>query len=195
MKPLSRVTARDTLGRQAQALVPVAVSHAVSAYAADARLVSPNGDGRRDTVAFHFLLAQPAAVTLTLESTVFSFPLLSAQLMPGQQSFVFTGTASDGATVPDGDYQAKLTVGTVAQDLPLSIDRVPPTVALVSVRPLQLRVTERVTVIAIVNGREIRASKAPGVFSLARGETVRTLRVVARDAAGNESAPITYPKK
>jgi hypothetical protein len=190
-----RLTARDTFGRQAQALVPVAVSHAVFAYAADARLVSPNGDGRRDTATFRFLLAQPSAVTLTLESTLFSYPLLSAELMPGQQSFAFGGTSSDGATVPDGDYQAKLTVGTVVQFLPLSIDRVPPTVALVSVKPLRLRVAERVTVIAIVNGREIRASKAAGVFALARGETVRTLRVVARDAAGNESAPVTYPKK
>ena len=140
-------------------------------------------------------LMQPSAVTLTLESTLFSYPLLSAELMPGQQSFVFGGTSSDGATVPDGDYQAKLTVGTVVQFLPLSIDRVPPSVALVSVKPLRLRVAERVTVIAIVNGREIRASKAAGVFALARGETVRTLRVVARDAAGNESAPITYRRR
>jgi len=63
------------------------------------------------------------------------------------------------------------------------------------VNPLRLQVFERVTVIATVNGREIRGSKAPGVFTLAKDETVQTLRVVARDAAGNESAPITYPSK
>ncbi len=66
---------------------------------------------------------------------------------------------------------------------------------LVSVNPLQLRVLERVSVFATVNGREIRGSKAPGVFTLAKGETVRTLSVFARDAAGNDSAPITYPRK
>ena len=42
--------------------------------------------------------------------------------------------------------------------------------------------------IATVNGREIRASKTAGVFALAKGVTVQTLRVVARDVAGNESA-------
>jgi hypothetical protein len=60
---------------------------------------------------------------------------------------------------------------------------------------LRLRVAERVTVIATVNGQELRASKGPGVFTLVKGVTVRTLRVVVRDAAGNESAPLTYPRK
>lgn len=190
-----RLTARDALGRQAQATVPVAVSHSVLEYSADARLISPNGDGRLDSVVFRFFLTQSSPVTLTLDSSLFSFPLLSTQLAPGQQSFAFTGAAADSTTVPDGDYQAKLTVGTLVQSLPLVIDRLPPTVKLVSLNPLRLQVFERVTVFATVNGREIRGSKAPGVFTLAKGEIVRTLRVVARDAAGNESAPITYPRK
>jgi len=44
-----------------------------------------------------------------------------------------------------------------------------------------------------VNGKLIRASKQAGVFPLAQGETVKTLNVVVRDAAGNESLPVTYP--
>jgi hypothetical protein len=190
-----RLTARDNHGRQAQASVPVAISRAVLAFSADARLVSPNGDGRRDAVVLKVLLAQPAAVTLALDSTLYSFPLLSAELMAGEQTFAFTGTAADSTTVPDGDYQATLTVGTVTQSLPLVVDRVPPTVTLVSINPLRLQVLERVTVIATVNGREIRATKMPGVFGLAKGVAVRTLRVVARDVAGNESAPITYRRR
>ena len=55
-----RLTARDALGRQFQATVPVTVSHAVLSFAADAKVVSPNGDGRRDTVSLTFFLAQPA---------------------------------------------------------------------------------------------------------------------------------------
>jgi hypothetical protein len=97
--------------------------------------------------------------------------------------------------VPDGAYHVKLTVGSVAQSVPLLVDRAPPKVSLVSVSPLRLRVFEPVTVIATVNGREIRASKQPGVFTLAKGVTVQTLRVVARDVAGNESAPVTYRRR
>jgi hypothetical protein len=190
-----RLTARDMLGRQVQASVPVAVSHAVLAFSADGKLVSPNGDGRHDSVVFTFVLTQPVAVALSAETNLFSFPLLSAQLAPGTQTFAFTGTAADGTTVQDGVYRAQLAVNGVTVSLPLAIDRAPAVVSLVSVKPLRLRVAERVTVIATVNGRVIRASKGPGVFALARGETVRTLSVVARDAAGNESAPVTYPRR
>jgi N-acetylmuramoyl-L-alanine amidase len=190
-----RLTARNTLGRQAQATVPFAVSHTVFEYSADARLVSPNGDGRFDSAIFRFLLSQTSFVTLTLESPLFTFPLLSTDLAPGQQSIAFTGAGAGGSAVPDGDYSAKLTVGTLMQTLPLVIDRAPPALTLVSLNPLQLKVLERVSVFATVNGREIRGSKAPGVFTLAKGETVRTLSVVVRDAAGNDSAPLTYPRK
>ena len=190
-----RLTVRDALGRQAQATVPVAISHTVLSYAADAKVVSPNGDGRRDSVNLRFFLAQPAAVTLTLDAMFSSLPLLSANLSQGSQSFAFTGVTADGATVPDGTYQAKLTVGTVAQSVPLLVDRAPPKISLVSVSPLRLRVFEPVTVIATINGREIRASKQPGVFTLAKRVTVQTLRAVARDVAGNESPPVTYRRR
>jgi hypothetical protein len=173
----------------------VAVSHAVLAFAADAKIVSPNGDGRRDSVVFRFLLAQPADVTLALTMPDSSFSLLSAQLAVGRQSFAFTGTAVDGSPVPDGVYEAKLTTGAVTQTVPLTIDRVPPTVSLVSVAPLRLRVAEHVTVIATINGRVVRASVQPGIVRLAKRQVVRTLRAVVRDAAGNESLPVTYRAK
>jgi flagellar hook assembly protein FlgD len=190
-----RVTARDTLGRQVQASVPVAVSRALLTFSADAKIVSPNGDGRRDAVIFRFLLAQPAVATLGLVTPETSFTLLSTQLATGRQSFAFTGTAADGSPVPDGTYEAKLTVGTVTQSLPLTIDDVPPTVSLVSVAPLRIRVAEHVTVIATINGRVVRASVQPGVVRLAKRQVVRTLRAVVRDAAGNESLPVTYRVK
>ena len=77
--------------------------------------------------------------------------------------------------------------------------RVPPAqlheLSLVSLRPLRFRTSERVTVIASVNGRVTRGSKGPGVFTFGKAKTIRTLRAVARDAAGNESAPVTYPRR
>ena len=186
-----RLSARDVVGRQAQVSVPVVVSREVLSFSADSKLVSPNGDGRRDGVAFRFVLAQPAAVSLSLETAIFSFPFFSSPLlMPGAQSVAFTGVASDGSIPPDG-----LRVGAVALSLPLVIDRVPPTVVLVSLSPLKLRTAERVTVIATVNGRLVRGSRGPGVFALGKPVPIRTLRAVVRDAAGNESAPLMYPRK
>jgi hypothetical protein len=188
-----RLTARDILGRTAQATVPVTISRSVLSYTADSRLVSPNADGRRDQAVFKFMLAQPSDVTLALSSTLFTFPLLSAQLGIGSQSFAFTGNAANGAQVPDGIYTATLTVAGLTQSLPLVIDRVPPTIGITSVKPLTVRVSEPVTVIATINGRIVKAAVKPGVTTISPKTVVSTLRLVARDAAGNESPPLTYP--
>jgi hypothetical protein len=171
----------------------VTISHSVLSFTADSKLVSPNFDGRHDQAVFKFVLAQPSDVTLSLTSTLFSFPLLSAQLGIGAQSFAFTGLAATGVQVPDGSYTATLTVAGLPQSLPLAIDRVPPAVAIASLKPLTVRVTESVTVIATINGRIVRASVKPGLRKIAPKTAVSTLRLVARDAAGNESPPLTYP--
>ena len=147
------------------------------------------------TSTLRFLLAQPAVATLALATLETSLTLLSTQLAAGRQSFAFTGTAADGSPVPDGVYEAELTAGVVTQSLPLTIDRVPPKVSLVSVAPLRLRVAEHVTVIATINGRTVRVSVQPGIVRLAKRQVVRTLRAVVRDAAGNESLPVTYRAK
>ena len=188
-----RLTARDVLGRTAQTTVPVTISHSVLSFTSDSRLVSPNSDGRHDQTVFKFTLAQPSDVTLSLASALFSFPLLSAQLGVGVQSYAFTGLASSGVQVPDGPYTATLTVAGLTQSLPLVIDRVPPVIGIASLKPLTVRVTEPVTVIATINGRIVKASVKPGLTKIAPKTVVSTLRLVARDAAGNESAPLTYP--
>ena len=88
--------------------MPVTISHSVLAFTADSRLVSPNADGRHDQAVFKFALAQPSDVALSLTSTLFTFPLLAAQLSVGAQSFAFTGLAASGVQVPDGTYTATL---------------------------------------------------------------------------------------
>jgi hypothetical protein len=188
-----RLTARDLLGRTSQAVIPVTISHSVLQYTADSKLVSPNNDGRHDQTVFKFVLTQPSDVTLALTSSLFSFPLLSTQLGIGAQSFAFTGSAANGVPVPDGVYTATLTVAGLTQSLPLTIDRVPPAIAVVSLKPLTVRVSERVTVIATINGSVVKASVDPGTAKIAPKTVVKTLSLVARDAAGNQSPAITYP--
>ena len=188
-----RLTARDTLGRTTQATAPVTISRSVISFTSDTKIVSPNADGRHDQAVFDFVLTQPSAVTLSLTTPLSIYPLLSAQLGIGAQSFAFTGTAGNGVPVPDGTYNATLTIGGISQSLPLVIDRAPPTLTVVSLKPLRVRVAERVTVIATINGRVYKTSVKPGIARIGPRVIVKTLRIVARDVAGNESAPITYP--
>jgi hypothetical protein len=190
-----RVSARDATGKTVRATAPLVVSRTLVSFTADGKVFSPNGDGRRDTATFAFELAQPSPVTLALVLPESTYTLFSGQLLAGRQSVVFTGRALDGSVVPDGQYLATLSVGPAKVTLPLVVDTVAPTVALVALAPLTLRVYEQVTVIATVNGKVIRASKKAGVFTLARGQTVATLNVVVRDAAGNESVPVIYPRR
>jgi hypothetical protein len=109
----------------------------------------------------------------------------------------WSGTATDGSVVPDGVYRATLTIGTpplsVSQSVPLTVDTVAPTLILMSLHPLRLKVDDRVSVIAVINGQTLKTSARPGVFRLAFYGAIHRLRVVARDHAGNESSPVIYP--
>jgi hypothetical protein len=60
---------------------------------------------------------------------------------------------------------------------------------------VRLRVDERAAISGKINGKRIATSAKPGVFRLAWRGTLRTMRVVARDSAGNGSAPVTWPRR
>src|SRR5262249_46088406 len=81
-----RLTARGADGRTRTAAVTVIVSRTVLAYSADAKVASPNGDGRHDTVNFTLALAQPATVSLSLVAGKISIPLLTQTLPMGSQT-------------------------------------------------------------------------------------------------------------
>ena len=83
----------------------------------------------------------------------------------------------------------------VSMSVPLTIDTRPPPLVLVSLYPLRLKTDERVSVTGVVNGQTFKTSEQPGVFRLAWRGAVRSLRIVARDAAGNGSKPVTYPRR
>jgi hypothetical protein len=179
--------------------VAVVVSRTVLAYGADTKVVSPNGDGRRDTASFTVVLAQPATIALSLVSRTTSIPIFAGALPAGSQAIGWSGKAADGSPVPDGRYRATLTIGTAplvySESLPLTVDTRAPRLALVSLSPLRLRVDERVSLRGAVNGKRIATSAKPGTFRLAYRGTVRSLRLIARDAAGNDSRTVTWPRR
>jgi flagellar hook assembly protein FlgD len=194
-----RLTARDTGGRQATALVSVLVSRTLLGFSVDGLVVSPNADGRHDTATFSVSLAAAADVTLTLDAGAKHFPIFAGSLSQGAQVVPWSGGAIDGSVVPDGGYRATLTLGTaplsISQSVPLTVDTTAPSLILLSLYPVRLKVNDRASVIAVVNGRTLKTTAKPGIFRLAFRGAVHRLRVVARDGAGNESRPITYPHR
>ena len=96
------------------------------------------------------------------------------------------GRARDGAYVVS--VESTDAVGTARVELPVLLDRTAPRVRLVSASPAVLRVSEPATLVARVNGALRRISVAvAGDVRLRRISALRTLVVVARDAAGNRS--------
>ncbi len=194
-----RLTARDPTGREAFASVTVLVNRTLLGFSLDEQLVSPNGDGRRDTATFSISLASASDVTLTLDAGTTHTPIFSGTLPQGDQEVPWNGTAADGSRVRDGTYRATITLGTPplssSQSVPLTVDTKPPKLVLVSLYPLRLKVDDRVGITAVVNGRTLKTTAKPGVFRLAFRGTVHRLRVTARDAAGNDSVPATYPHR
>ena len=194
-----RLTANDVNDRQVHAAVPLLVSRTLLGFSVDSSLVSPNGDGRRDTATFGISLAAAADVLLALDAGKTSIPIFAATLSEGDQEWTWNGRAADGTAVPDGVYKATIALGmsplAVSMSVPLTIDTRPPPLVLVSLYPLRLKTDERVSVTGVVNGQTFKTSEQPGVFRLAWRGAVRSLRIVARDAAGNGSKPVTYPRR
>jgi flagellar hook assembly protein FlgD len=194
-----KLTARDPTGREATASVALLISRTLLGFSVDEELVSPNADGRHDTATFSVSLAASSDVSVTLETATKHIPIFAGLLPQGDQEVPWSGTATDGSRVSDGAYRATITLGapplSLSQSVPLTIDTVPPKLILVSLYPLRLKLDDKASVIAVVNGRTLKTSAKPGVFRLAFKGTVHTLRVVARDRAGNESKPAIYPHR
>ena len=152
---------------------------------------TPNGDGKADELRVTFRLAVPATVRLRLlrdgkwVATPFSGPLA-----PGLQTVGWNGAKRVGVAL-DGTYSAVIEatdgVGTTSISLPFLKDTRPPTIRL-SVRPPRIWLSEAATVTARVNGglRRLEAP-GPGYLPLTGIARVRSLVVVARDAAGNKT--------
>jgi len=184
--PTTEVTAR----------VPFAVNRTLGYVATSEPLVSPNGDGRLDTLDVGFLLTRPANVRVrVVRERKWVANVFRGQLTGGAQTIPWDGKKPYGR-LRDGDYEAEVIatneLGPVSQRAQFSVDTTPPTVRLYSLRPLRLRVYEPVRLTVQVNGKWRTIDRTrPGLVPVP-ATSVRMLRVVARDAAGNASAPLIY---
>ena len=146
-----------------------------------------NGD-----ITFSFELERLAAVKLDIQragKTVAA--VYSATLPPGPQSVGWTA-----AGTKDGTYAGALTtsgeVGNATRTVLFRIDTTAPTLRARSFRNLRFWVSEPAKVTLIVNGSRVVRSVRAGTFSYGHGR-VRSVRIIARDAAGNLSRTLKYP--
>ena len=185
--PRSEVTAR----------VPLKVNRTLGYVGVLDRVISPNADGVVDTLQAGFLLVRPADVRVRIlrggswVANVFSGPLAG-----GPQELPWDGKRP-GGRARDGEYEVEVMatneLGAVAQRATFSVDTTPPGLRLFSLRPLRVRVWEPVRLTIQLNGRWRTIDRGrPGLVPIQSPATVRTLRVVARDAVGNASAPLIY---
>ncbi len=186
------LAARSPDGTEVTASVAVLVSRTLRTFGIEPALFSPNADGRRDAVIFTVSLAHEADVSVGLLRLGRPVATAFAGALPAGVRRIRWGQP-----LADGTYRVLVTasdqVGRVSLSRPLRVDTVAPRLRLVTVAPLRIGVSEPAVLSAVVNGK--RATRTPR-GRLVRLDVVRharTLRVVARDAAGNRSAPLVFP--
>jgi hypothetical protein len=173
-------------------VVPILVDRTVGSFTAAPLAVSPDGDGVDDTVTFGFELAQAASVKLEIAQAGKTLAsVYSANLPPGAQTVSWTPTG-----LKDGKYAGVLTatndLGTVTHSVLFRIDTVAPVLRALSFRGLRFRVSEQAVIRLTLNGKLMTRTVRAGVFSF-RALRVRSVRIVAQDAAGNVSRTLKYP--
>ncbi len=175
----------------ATSAVSVLVDRTVRRFVAAPLAVSPNGDGAGDELTFGFELTRAAAVKLEIAQAGRTLTsVYAADLLPGVQTVSWNASG-----LKDGKYAGVLTakndLGTVAHTALFRIDTVAPDLRALSFRGLRFRVSEPATVRLTLNGKLVTRAVRAGVFSF-RAQHVRTVRIVAQDAAGNLSRTLKY---
>jgi flagellar hook assembly protein FlgD len=189
---LVHVAANATGGRSAAVDVPVTVTRTLGRISLAAATMTPNGDGRDDALSLTVPLAAPASLTVRiLRDGKWVATPFAGDVGPGSQSVTWDGSKRIGKA-RDGTYvvsvEAVDAVGKATVELPFALDATAPTVRVVSALPPRIWVSEAATLAVRVNGaRRAMRSTGPGAMRIPRIERLRTLVVVARDAAGNES--------
>jgi flagellar hook assembly protein FlgD len=162
------------------------------------RPISPNGDGRRDSVDATFRLSRTADVRVrVLRGTTRVATLFSGELAAGTHVYSWAGRNTEGARVADGRYsievRATTGLGTRVRSRGVRVDTVPPTARIVSALAgrrtrVVVRVSERVRLTVYFGADESVVRDVPaGETEVIRDGVFRRVRVSAMDAAKNQS--------
>jgi flagellar hook assembly protein FlgD len=189
---------------------PLVVDRTLGGVAVTPRVVSPNGDGRRDELQVAFDLARPAEVAVRIRRKGKLLRTLQAEtLAAGGHSIGWDGRRDDGKRVADGRVKAVVTAATWLGRRrlvrPARVDTTRPHVRVLSLRMvdgvarLRFTLSERARV-RIWYGRRTWSDGDSIVRTLPAGEKLvrrrvraHVVRIVARDAGRNRSVPVVYP--
>jgi flagellar hook assembly protein FlgD len=178
-------------GKQVQTSTRFWIDRTLANVAATSPAFSPNGDGQLDTIGLSFRLLNPAHVAVrVLQAGQEVATLLDRDAAAGPQRLSW-----NGSRLPDGRYRISVTTTDalldVTQAIPVSIDRKPPLLRLISFSRLTFRVGESGRLVVAVNGRWRRVNvKRAGLVRLGSRSTVRSVAAYAVDLAGNKSRVI-----
>jgi hypothetical protein len=192
------LTARNALGIDTTATVGVIVDRTLVGLSVEPRVFSPNGDGRLDTALFNFQLNGPARVSLIIRrGTKTVGQVFAGQLEAGPQTIEWNGRfrRAVGEREYRADLRATSAVTTTRQTVPLAVDKTGPRLRLLSSLTPTFTVNEPADVTVVFDGRRTvtRRRLAPGRFRVPPGGAFSTFRAIARDFAGNDGRPFTYP--
>ena len=164
------------------------VDRTLAATTASAPAFSP----RLKPLGLSFTLVNQAHVEArVLHGSAVATTLLESDLAPGTQKLSW-----DGSGLPDGRYVVEVAATdsllTVIQRVAVQIDRIAPTLRLVSLRSAIFRVSEPGTLVVAVNGRWRRlAVRKAGLVRVPHRGAVRGLTAFELDRAGNKSRVVS----
>ena len=194
------ISAKTFDGREVASSVPVSVNRTLSFVSSKPAYISPNGDGRSDSLHLAFTLAVDADVTVTVRSgPVVTATLLAGRFGPGAQSVDWNGTVA-GVPVPDGKYEtlveASTSLGVASQASKIVVDSTAPVLRLVSAFKRLATLSEPGTVTSIVDGRRrVFIRRKAGLFRIPAPSSYRSARLLARDRAGNVARPLSVRRQ
>ena len=184
------LAAADPAGGSVSEQVQIAISRTLGSASLAPAVFTPNGDGKADELRITFQLAGPATVRLrVLRDGKWVATPFTGHLDTGPQTLEWDGAKRVGVAL-DGSYAATIeatdAVGTTIISLPFLKDTHAPTIRVLA-KPPRLWLSEASTVAARVNGALRRFEPAgPGYIPLGV-RLVKSIVVVARDAAGNRA--------
>jgi hypothetical protein len=190
-----RIAARTATGIVVEKEVPLVVNRTLGLVAVAPTAFSPNGDGRRDTLAVSFSLTAPATVRISIEhdGRWVASPL-AASFAAGPHRFVWNGARAKGM-LRDNGYEvvveADAGAGPISFAVPFVSDSTPPRVRILSGMGVKVAVSEPATLTLVIDGSSLRrVVRKAGTVRVPWSGPARRVRVVAWDAAGNASAPV-----